>query len=345
MSQMKVPLIVFVSVLLISGLLAFIGGASYFDIVLKAVVSALSAATFIFVAKGLLQRYVPDMFEDGGGLYTADSPSMGNNVDVRIAGGSEVGATSTATGDAPSSKGKSVQTSAPSTDDMAMMEGLGSDALGAEDPLKDVELDEPEFKPMSFAGSKQNRGMEGVPQDDSSQKTDQGQKKTEKENMRSAKQDDATPIAKAEEASKPASSNNDAGNNTPDSSQKKEDESSNSMKAGDSAQGAGVSLSASNTSTSQNALPHSDGASEKSPEEARLSEEEMDMALEKDVDRLEELPDLQEFVSSTEALKQSKAEELMSTGTQSFFETNLSEDAGTDAKLMANAIRTVLKRE
>ena len=71
----------------------------------------------------------------------------------------------------------------------------------------------------------------------------------------------------------------------------------------------------------------------------------MDQAMEKDVDSLEELPDLQEFVEASELAKQSKAEELMNTGTQSFFETNLAEDAGTDSKLIANAIRTVLRRE
>ena len=77
----------------------------------------------------------------------------------------------------------------------------------------------------------------------------------------------------------------------------------------------------------------------------KLTEEELTKGLEKDVDRLEELPDLQEFVdSSSVATKQSKSDELMSSGTQSFFETDLSENV-TDTNLMANAIRTVLKRE
>ena len=63
------------------------------------------------------------------------------------------------------------------------------------------------------------------------------------------------------------------------------------------------------------------------------------------MDRLEELPDLQEFVDSSNLQgEQSRGDELMNTGTQSFFATDLSEDV-TDTNLMAKAVRTVLKRE
>ena len=60
---------------------------------------------------------------------------------------------------------------------------------------------------------------------------------------------------------------------------------------------------------------------------------------------MEELPDLQEFVDSSNLnIEQTKGEELMSVGTQSFFATDLSENV-TDTNLMAKAVRTVLKRE
>ena len=79
--------------------------------------------------------------------------------------------------------------------------------------------------------------------------------------------------------------------------------------------------------------------------DSKITEEELSEGLEKDVDRLEELPDLQEFVDSSHVGDtQTKGEELMSAGTQSFFETDLAENV-TDTNLMANAIRTVLKRE
>ncbi|MGP1440354.1 MAG: hypothetical protein ACTTJ3_06415 [Treponema sp.] len=80
-------------------------------------------------------------------------------------------------------------------------------------------------------------------------------------------------------------------------------------------------------------------------DETNLSESEMSEAIEKDVDRLEELPDLQEFVDTSNLqTEQTRGEELMNTGTQSFFATDLSEDV-SDTNLMAKAVRTVLKRE
>lgn len=80
-------------------------------------------------------------------------------------------------------------------------------------------------------------------------------------------------------------------------------------------------------------------------DDAELSEAELSQTIEKDVDRLEELPDLQEFVDSSNLQgEQSRGDELMNTGTQSFFATDLSEDV-TDTNLMAKAVRTVLKRE
>lgn len=79
--------------------------------------------------------------------------------------------------------------------------------------------------------------------------------------------------------------------------------------------------------------------------EQKILNAELDESIEKDVDKLEELPDLQEFVDSSNfGGNESKAEELMNTGTQSFFASDVGESV-TDSKLMANAIRTVLKRE
>ncbi|MGP1438062.1 MAG: hypothetical protein ACTTKH_03215 [Treponema sp.] len=76
-----------------------------------------------------------------------------------------------------------------------------------------------------------------------------------------------------------------------------------------------------------------------------LSETELSEAIEKDVDRLEELPDLQEFVDSSNLkVEETKGDELMNTGTESFFATDLSENV-TDTNIMAKAVRTVLKRE
>lgn len=80
-------------------------------------------------------------------------------------------------------------------------------------------------------------------------------------------------------------------------------------------------------------------------DDAQLSQEELSQTIEKDVDRLEELPDLQEFVDTSNlSVEQTRGDELMNTGTQSFFATDLSEDV-TDTNLMAKAVRTVLKRE
>lgn len=80
-------------------------------------------------------------------------------------------------------------------------------------------------------------------------------------------------------------------------------------------------------------------------DDAELSQAELSQTIENDVDRLEELPDLQEFVDTSNLKpEQTKGEELMNTGTQSFFETDLSENV-TDTNLMAKAVRTVLKRD
>jgi len=80
-------------------------------------------------------------------------------------------------------------------------------------------------------------------------------------------------------------------------------------------------------------------------DDVELSQAELTQTIEKDVDRLEELPDLQEFVDASNLnVEQTRGDELMSTGTQSFFATDLSEDV-TDTNLMAKAVRTVLKRE
>lgn len=80
-------------------------------------------------------------------------------------------------------------------------------------------------------------------------------------------------------------------------------------------------------------------------DDAQLSQAELSKTIDSDVDRLEELPDLQEFVDSSNLnIEQTKGEELMSVGTQSFFATDLSENV-TDTNLMAKAVRTVLKRE
>lgn len=80
-------------------------------------------------------------------------------------------------------------------------------------------------------------------------------------------------------------------------------------------------------------------------DDAEFSQAELTQTIEKDVDRLEELPDLQEFVDvSNLNIEQTKGDELMSKGTQSFFATDLSEDV-SDANLMAKAVRTVLRRE
>ena len=80
-------------------------------------------------------------------------------------------------------------------------------------------------------------------------------------------------------------------------------------------------------------------------DDAEISQKELSKTIDNDVDRLEELPDLQEFVDSSNLnIEQTKGDELMSVGTQSFFATDLSEDV-TDTNLMAKAVRTVLKRE
>ena len=80
-------------------------------------------------------------------------------------------------------------------------------------------------------------------------------------------------------------------------------------------------------------------------DDAGLSEAELSETIESDVDRLEELPDLQEFVDTSNLKEeQTRGDELMSTGTQSFFATDLSDDV-TDSNLMAKAVRTVLKRD
>lgn len=80
-------------------------------------------------------------------------------------------------------------------------------------------------------------------------------------------------------------------------------------------------------------------------DDAELSEAELSETIESDVDRLEELPDLQEFVDTSNLKEeQTRGDELMSTGTQSFFATDLSDDV-TDSNLMAKAVRTVLKRD
>ena len=300
MSQIKIPLIVGIVVFFVSGLLAFLGGSSYLGVIFKAVVSAVVAGAFVFVAKFLLQKYVPDVFENSEEMEEASSPIVGTNIDVRI-GGEEASS-------------PSVSTSAPQNmsvadDEGVSMEGLGDDSLAQEDPFKDVEMEAPDFKPMSFKHDKGNEVSVGEAETTLQKDSmlSQGEKKTQNENVMNSKEVSDAP----------------------------------SVQHGD-------------ASSDSNSLNQTDLAHENKEElkgvatgvdDEKLSEEEMTQAIEKDVDRLEELPDLHEFVDASATLKQSKAEELMSAGTQSFFETNLSENTGADAKLMANAIRTVLKRE
>ena len=316
MSQVKVPLIVFVAVFFISGLLGFFSGSSYLGMLLKAVVSALVSATFVFTSKFLLQKYVPDMFENGDGIDGVDSPVMGTNVDVRLAGDES----------SPISVPLSTpQSNSTNSDEMASMEGLVDDSLTQEDPLSDVELEEPNFQPMSFSPAKSSEASVGASEVASSsvaQKADDStEKKTQNEIAEGAKVAEEVPFAK-QEKNLTASNASERGHDA------KEDE-----------EQLADTIQAPSVPTLQQEVD------ERAEDEERLSEAELDQAMEKDVDRLEELPDLHEFVDAAAIAKQSKAEELMNSGTQSFFETNLSEDVGVDSKLMANAIRTVLRRE
>ena len=301
MSQFKIPLIVCITVFLLSGLFAFLGGSSYLGIAFKAVVSALVALVFVFVAKFLLEKHLPDLFENEDETVEVDSSLVVTNINVRIGGGEE----------SPVDVASSLQKETSATDNVALMEGLSDDALVQEDPLKDVEMEAPNFKPLSFGTIKEDKAS--LEKTEASSHNAETTTRTEKKTKNELKDNDALLEKEGEGVPTPPNTPTNASNSDKDN----EDE---------------ASLP----------LPPSTPSA---VDDARLSEQEITQAMEKDVDRLEELPDLHEFVDSSAALKQSKAEELMSTGTQSFFETNLSEDVGTDSKLMANAIRTVLRRE
>ena len=292
MSQFKIPLIVCVAVFILSALLAFVGGTSYFGIVFKAFVSALIAMAFTVSAKFLLEKYVPELFENSSAVSEGDSSLVGTNVDVRI-GGDQLSS---------GNEAPAVPKENSSVDDVSSMEGLSDDALAQEDPLKDVEMEEPDFKTMNFKASKkdvESVGVEDVPLQNSDANAE-----AEKKTRQDLTENSAVPLEKKE--SMPIEST---------------------------------------TSTKERDKPPLSSSIPSAVDDEKLSQEEMNEAMEKDVNRLEELPDLQEFVDSSAMPKQSKAEELMSGGTQTFFETNLSEDAGGDTKLMANAIRTVLRRD
>lgn len=316
MSQIKIPLIVFIAVFLTSGLLAIFSGSSYLVIIFKAIVSAVVVATFVFVAKFLLQKYVPDMFENAKDPEEADAPTVGTNIDVRI-------------GNEEASQGNTnsavAQSSSITSEDMDSMEGLADDAIEQEDVLKDVEMEAPNFQPMNFKSSRDGEVTAGkeesTPNETDNNPVTENEKKTQNENAINGEEVKETPVAKQENVQF-----------LPTLSNKNDTEAENK--------------DAQDSLAKQVSVPQSQNIPEKKvDDETELSEAEMTQAMQKDVDRLEELPDLQEFVEGSQLAKQSKAEELMSAGTQSFFETNLAEDVGADSKLMANAIRTVLKRE
>lgn len=288
MSQIKIPLIVFSAVFVVSGILSFVGGSSYLAIIFKAGVSAVIVIAFFFIAKVLLEKYVPDMFENPDKIDMPDAPMVGTAVDVRIGG---------ADGDANVGNAEEVISQSVSDKDLSesSLDGLSDDRLTESDPLVDVELDPPDFKPMSFK-KEENTG-----------KIQENEKNIVSE---------IKPEVQAEESIRVPNP-------------KQEAETITSENSGNQSVSVGATVAV---------------GSGTSVDDAKLSEAEMSMAIEKDVDRLEELPDLREFVDSSGIPVQSKGEELMSQGTQSFFETDLSGDS-TDSKLMANAIRTVLRRE
>lgn len=299
MSRFKIPLILFGSVFVVSFVLAFVGGSSYFSLV-KAFLSAVVATAFFFGAKFLLGKYIPDLFEAKDD--SSDASHLGGSVDIRIqeegstVGGAGGGTLANAI-DIDLSEKKGVSPYADLAHPVSLNDGLSS--------LEGLSLEEPSFDDDKKDANKKE-GFEPLPPPPNVTTTEEdvvNNKKVEQ---------------KSHSSSAPLSSEN--------SEKPSADVSSNSSES-------------------------SDATREKSAEEASESsnidsivEEELTQAVEQDVDRLEELPDLQEFVDTSHSEGQSRGEELMNTGTQSFFETDLSENV-TDTNLMTSAIRTMLRRK
>jgi|GEM_PF-1052764 len=284
MSRFKIPLILFGSIFIVSFILAFATGSSYFSLI-KALLSAVVATAFFVGAKFLLEKYVPDLFEAKDDA--SDPSSLGGNVDIRIQG-DDGGALGTLNADLAEKKGPSPYVDIASSS--SMDDGLSSlEGLSLEEPTFDDEKKE-SFEPSS-------------PPTNTIEKNEVDSKIDEKKTL----------------SSSPSTSTEDLDDSNPGPSSNKS--------------------SSSDTSEKENTKNEENPSSDDKIVEAELSE-----SVDQDVDRLEELPDLQEFIDASHATQQSRGDELMSTGTQSFFETDLAENV-TDTNLMASAVRTMLKRE
>ena len=308
MSRFKIPLILFGSVFVVSFVLAFATGSSYFSPV-KALLSAVVATAFFFGAKFLLGKYIPDLFEAKDDA--SDSSSLGGNVDIRIQGDEGVvgsnGTLGASNDGLTEGKGPSpyvdASLSTSQDDGLSSLEGLSLEEPAFDDGKKDADKKEA-FEATPSNTSAASAG--NIEQENVDNKADE--KKTLPSNTSTSSED-----VGASNASSNASTLSNSG--SPNSTSSKEE-----VKNGGSDEA--------NRASSVDRIP-----------EAELSE-----AVEQDVNRLEELPDLQEFVDTSRAMEQSKGEEMMNEGTQSFFETDLAENA-TDTNLMASAVRTMLKRE
>ena len=300
MSQLKIPLILFCVVFVFSTVLALFSGSSWLGVIFKASVSALAVAGFALVARMLLVKYIPDMFEGAEGADSPETPIVGTNLDIRIedkVSSDDISQEDEVNLGSPTfaSGGENVvdQNNASTKEENVENSPFGGDAL----------LDPPD----SLGISKKEGGA--------------------------SSQDTFTPTSFT--ASKPST-------NEPSPSDKKDvDQNNEELKKHDSPASNEGDIETNKDEKSITTLENVSNAQS----DQKILDEELKESIEKDVDRLEELPDLQEFVDSSNLQgSDSKGDELMNTGTQSFFASDVGESV-TDSKLMANAIRTVLKRE
>lgn len=301
MSQLKVPLIFFSIAFVLSAVLALFSGSSWLGVIFKASVSSLVIAGFVLLARMLLAKYIPDIFEGSDSQDSPETPIVGTNLDIRIG--------------EDSSQGDASQE-------------------------YDVDLGSPTFisgdestTSQDNANLKEEENAEESPFEGDALLTSPDSLVSSKKSSEGASESGFTPTSFVKDAHPDGelsvSDKKDANQNN----QRSEQDISPDSNEGNA-----------EPNKPEKSTPNVDGLASADSDE-KILDEELKESIEKDVDRLEELPDLQEFVDSSNLPgNDSKAEELMNSGTQSFFASDVGESV-TDSKLMANAIRTVLKRE
>ncbi len=84
LKKIKTPLIFSLIALVLSFFLGLINGVSFLSIIIRSLTLAIITGAFVFGARILLERFVPELFSNSGEVSGSDEAQKGQNVNISI---------------------------------------------------------------------------------------------------------------------------------------------------------------------------------------------------------------------------------------------------------------------